>query len=387
MPDTKKHSERAHALLSASSAYRWLECPPSAAAVTRYPDEGSTYAAEGTRAHEVAEAVLCEHRAPSLINIEAVRNDPSVTQEMLDCAERYKEYILEHFDDSPDKVFFTETQVDFSAWVPDGFGTCDALLVQGRKLDIFDYKYGQGVPVYADHNPQMMLYALGALNDYGFMLDVETVEMHIFQPRLNNVSSWETTAAELVEWAEKTVKPIAKLAAAGKGKFKPGPHCRFCPHAGRCRALTKSCTDFVELHGAKLKLPVLAPHEIAEVLNMEPVISNWLRRVKAQALTDMLDGKTVPGWKAVEGRQGNRKWPDEAKVIELLRSEGYTSEDYLESKLKTPSGIDSLLGKKRAAELLADVIVREAGTPSIAPESDKRPAINAKEIIIKDFED
>ena len=379
MAELNNHTERAHALLSASSAYRWLECPRSAVAVTKYADEPSPYAAEGTLAHEVAEWVASGKDPDDLDNTE-------ITPEMINHAREYSDYIKERFDGSDDRVFKLETKVDFSPWVPDGFGTCDAILVQGFKMDVFDYKYGIGVPVSAVENPQMKLYALGAMNDYGIMLDVDTVEMHIFQPRINNVSSYAIPVKDLFEWADKTVKPVAKLAAKGKGSFKAGVWCRFCPHAAKCRALAKTCTDFVELHGARQSIPSLAPFEVAEVLKMEPMITNWLKRVKAQALADLLDGKDVPGFKAVEGRLGNRKWSDEDKVIDLLVKAGYGPEDYFETKLKSPAGIDSLVGKKEAAKLLADVITREQGAPMLVSDSDSRQAITNKELLLKDFD-
>ena len=380
MSELNDHSTRAHAILSASSSHRWLECPPSAMAATKYKDEESPYALEGTLAHEVAEA-LAWNKMPADFD---GRED--VTPEMIRYGTEYRDYLWEHLTELHDRVFMLETRVDFSPWVPDGFGTCDALMVQGTKMDIFDYKYGIGVPVYAKENPQMKLYALGALNDYGFMLDVDEIEMHIFQPRIGNVNSWKTTTAEIVEWAEKVVKPTAKLAKAGKGKYKAGEHCKFCPHAGKCRTLTKTCTDFIDNHGVRQSLPVLAPFEIAEVLKMEPVISNWLRHVKSQALNDLLEGKEIPGYKAVEGRLGNRKWADEDKVIDILQNAGYGPDDYFETKLKSPAGIDTLVGKKKASELLCEAITREPGAPSIALETDKRPSITNKDIVLKDFE-
>jgi len=378
MAETVNHSERAHAILSASSAYRWLHCPRSATAATGYADESSPYAAEGTLAHEVAELVASGKGLDGF--------DKEYPAEMAKHAGEYRDYIQEHYDGSPDKVFLLETRVDFSPWVPGGFGTCDCILVQGTRMDIFDYKYGIGVPVSAFENPQMKLYALGAMNDYGAMLDVNEIMLHIFQPRINNVSSYPVFAKDLYEWGEKIVKPIAAKAAKGKGDFCPGEWCRFCPHAGRCRTLNKMCTEFIEVHGARQSLPVLAPFEIAEVLKLEPIISNWLRRVKAQALTDLLDGKEIPGYKAVQGKLGNRKWSDEAEVIKALQAAGFNPEDYLESKLKGPAGIDKLLGKKAAEETVGQFITRDEGAPTIAPITDKREAITNKDLIIADFE-
>ena len=371
------HNERAHALLSASSAHRWLNCPPSAVAAEAYPNQDTEFTREGTLAHEVAEQMA---RLGEFVP----DNDPKwsdVTVEMCEHARAYADYIEEQ-KKSEDAFVLLEQRVDFSPWVPDGFGTCDCLIIEGDTLTVIDYKYGLGVEVDAKDNPQMKLYALGALNDFGFAYDVSKVEMHIFQPRLGNVSTDCLTVDELLTWAEKTVKPIAQKAAKGKGAYKAGAHCKFCPHAGRCRALTKTCTEFVETHDLRVGVPVLAPHEVAEVLKLEPLISLWLKRVRDQALNTMLDGGEVPGYKVVEGKQGNRKWSDEFKVADALKAAGYSQEDYTETKLLSPAAMDKLLGKKRAAELLSEMIERAPGSPVIAPETDKRPNYNAAD----DFE-
>ena len=371
-----KHSERAHALLSASSAHRWLECPPSAGASEAYPDTDTVFTREGTLAHEVAEYVARMVDPRGFYDLgDHLRVRFGCDQEMIDCALKYRDYIQEQTK-SGSAVELLEQKVDFSPWVPDGFGTCDCIIIEGDTLTIIDYKYGVGVPVSAVDNPQMKLYALGALNDFGFAYDVAKVEMHIFQPRLDNISRDCITVEELTAWAEKTVKPIAQKAAKGKGDYKPGEHCKFCPHAGRCRALTKLCTEYVETHSLRVAVPVLAPHEVAEVLRLEPLISLWLRRVKEQALTTMLDGGDVPGWKVVEGKQGNRKWTDELTVYKALRSAGYDEDIITEKKLFSPAAMDKVLGKKKAAELLGSFIERATGAPVIAPEADKRPNFN-----------
>jgi hypothetical protein len=266
--------------------------------------------------------------------------------------------------------------VDFSPWVPEGFGTCDCILIQGDTLTIIDYKYGQGVPVSAVDNPQMKLYALGAINDFGIAYDIKKVEMHIYQPRLNNVSDDSLTVEELMKWGEKTVKPIAERAFKGKGKYCPGEHCRFCQHAGRCRSLTKTCTEYVETHSLRVGVPVLAPYEVADVLRMEPLISLWLKRVKEQALTALMNGEEVPGYKLVEGKLGNRRWTNEADIFETLTEAGYTANEITETKLLSPSAMDKALGKKKVAELLEGLIERAPGQPTVVPETDKRPAYN-----------
>ena len=375
------HKDRAHALLSASSAHRWLECPASAMAAAGYPSETSEFAAEGTLAHEVAEAV-----ARGFATGYSYRVQENATTEMIDCAIEYRNYISEQLTtDAP--LILLERRVDFSPWVPDGFGTADCIIIQGNTMDVIDYKYGKGVDVSAEHNPQEMLYGLGALNDYGFAYDIEQVRLHIFQPRIHNVSVYELTAEELLAWGDSTVRPIAQKAAKGKGGYKAGSHCKFCPHAGRCRALTKTCTDYVETHSLRVAVPVLADHEVAEVLEMEPLISLWLKRVKAQAMTSMMNGRDIPGYKLVEGKQGNRKWADQARVMEIMKDNGYTLEDITETKLLSPAGMDAAIGKKLAAELLGSVIVREPGSPIIVRETDKRPVFNRLAQAQEDFKE
>lgn len=375
MTELNDHSSRAHALLSASSAHRWLACPPSAVAAEAYPDQDTEFTREGTLAHEVAEGI-----ARADLNGEArelMWDDPDcgITHEMIECAEGYRDYIQE-LTKSPDASVLLEQRVDFSAWVPDGFGTCDCIILQGDTMTVIDYKYGKGVAVDAENNPQMMLYALGALADYGFVYEVDKVEMHIYQPRMNNISKAELAVDDLLAWGDKTVRPIAQKAAKGKGTYCAGAWCKFCPHAGRCRQLTKTCTEYVETHDLRVPVPVLAPHEVADVLAMENLITLWLKRVKAQALTTLLDGGEIPGYKVVEGKQGNRKWTNEAEVAVILSRAGYAQEDFTETKLLSPAVMDKALGKKKVAELLDGLIDRAPGSPTIAHETDKRPAYN-----------
>lgn len=374
MNELKDHSTRDHALLSASSAHRWLACPSSAVAAEAYPNEDTEFTREGTLAHEVAEAVASEARLPD-----------GITAEMIECARGYHDYIQEQTK-SDSAIVLLEQRVDFSPWVPEGFGTCDCIILQGDTMTVIDYKYGQGVPVSATANPQLRLYALGALNDYGFAVDVKNVEMHIYQPRINNVSADKITAEELLEWAKKTVKPIAQKAIKGKGGYSAGAHCKFCPHAGRCRELTKTCTEFVEMHDLRVAVPVLAPHEVAEVLRMLPLISLWAKRINTQAMETLLGGGTIPGYKVVEGKQGNRHWQDELKVAEALYAAGYKPEDITETKLLSPAAMDKAIGKKRAAELLDALIYRTSGSPTIVPETDTRPAYDPLAEAKKDFE-
>ena len=382
MTELNNHSERAHALLSASSAHRWLECPPSAVANEAYPDQETSFANEGTLAHEVAEWVASGKSKNHTLD---KGQDEGITKEMVECAKEYADYIDEQ-KKSNDAIVLLEQRVDFSPWVPDGFGTCDCIIIQDDTLTIIDYKYGQGVMVSAADNPQMKLYALGAMNDYGIAMDVKKVELHIFQPRMNNISTDSLTVEELMDWAEKTVKPTAEKAIKGKGKYAPGEHCRFCQHGGKCRALTRLCTEYLDTHGLRVALPVLAPHEVADVLRMEPMVTLWLKKVKEQALTTLMNGEELPGYKLVEGKLGNRKWKDEMDVSTKLITAGYTREDITETKLLSPSQMDKAIGKKKVAELLDGLIERAPGAPTIAPITDKRPALDRLAEAQKDFE-
>ena len=382
MSELNDHSKRAHAILSASSSARWLACPPSALAAEAYKNEGTEFTREGTLAHEVAEMYA---RAGVLGDVGPEWAGLSeIDKEMIECAQGYNDYINEQITSDTATVLL-EQRVDFSPWVPDGFGTADCIIIQGTTMDVIDYKYGKGVAVSAKDNPQMKLYGLGALNDYGFVYDVEKIRLHIYQPRLNNISVDEICVGELTAWAEMVVKPTAEKAAKGKGKYSPGEHCRFCPHAGRCRALTKVCTDHFTTHGMKASVPVLAPWEVADVLQMEPLISLWLKRVREQAMTTMLNGEEIPGYKVVAGR-GSRAWADDLEVAELLKASGYSQEEITKTELLSVAAMEKALGKKKVAELVGGQILSYTGSPTIAPATDKRPVYDRLAEAKKDFE-
>lgn len=376
MSKTVDHSKRAHALLSASSAHRWLNCPPSAVAQELYPaGKPSEHALEGTLAHEVAEGI-----ARAVLNGEPREvwfDDPDkgITHEMIVHAEAYVEFIQEQMK-SPNDLVLLEQRVDFSQWVPDGFGTADCIIIHADSMTVIDFKYGRGVEVSARENPQMRLYALGALHDYGFAYDVDQVDMCIYQPRLNNIDFDVMTVGDLERWGE-DVKRVAALAAEGKGEYNPGMHCRWCAHAGKCPKLTEVCSQFVQHYDMKIKVPTLPPYEVANVLENEPLITMWLKRVKDTALNGMLNGESVPGYKVVEGKAGNRKWRNEPNVAGILTKAGYSLEDVTETKLLSPAALGKVIGKKEVDLLLGDMIDRAPGNPVIALETDKRPAYNA----------
>ena len=382
MNDLNNHSERDHALLSASSAARWLVCPPSAVAAEAYPDPDTEFTKEGTLAHEVAEGFASGKIKPGVCIVDVL--DEDITAEMLECAEGYRDYVQEQIKDDSATVLL-EQRVDYSPWAPEGFGTADCIIIQGKTMDVIDYKYGAGVKVSANDNPQMKLYGLGALNDFGFAYDVETVRLHIYQPRMNNISVDELSVSDLLAWAEKTVKPIAAKAAKGKGNYQTGEHCRFCPHAGRCRTLTKVCTEYVETHGMRASVPVLAPWEVAEVLQMKPLISLWLNSIEKQAFNTMISGGEIPGYKIVEGK-GSRAWADEKVVVDKLKGAGFKEEDYTKTELLSVAQMEKALGKKKVAKILEELIEKKPGSPTVALESDKRPKYDRLAEAVKDFE-
>lgn len=375
------HSDRAHALLSASSSSRWLNCPPSAVAATMYEDADTDYTREGTLAHEVAEIV-----ARSVLEGRDGYPLPwaeGVTTEMIQCAEAYAEYIQELITDD-NAVVLLEQRLDYSPWAPEGFGTGDCIIIQGHRLDVVDYKFGKGVAVSAVGNSQMGLYGLGALNDFGDIYEIHEVGMHIFQPRMNNISADVMQATELLSWGE-VVKPIAQKAAEGKGKYFAGEHCRFCPHAGKCPTLAASCMKVVNAHGGTAAVSTLTPWMVADILRHEPMLSSWLNAVKDRALTALLNGEEVPGYKVVSGRS-SRVWSDADAACEVLSKANYSAEEYMtQPELLSPAKLEKAIGKKKAAELVGHLIGLKAGSPTVAPETDKRPAYDRQAEIRKDF--
>lgn len=380
MSELNDHRSRAHALLSASSSSRWLKCPPSALAATLYENADTVYTREGTLAHEVAE-VMASGRACSVYT---GPDNQEADKEMIDCAAGYRDYIKEQLK-SDSAVVLLEQRLDFSPWVPDGFGTGDCIILQNRELHVIDYKYGRGVAVSAEGNTQMRLYGLGALNDYGDIYDIDEVVLHIYQPRMNNVSVERLSREELLSWGEE-INPIALLAAEGKGDFNSGEQCRFCPHAGACPKLAEDCMKIVDTNGGQAAVPTLPPWKISDILKSEPMISAWLRAVKDRALSSLLDGEEVPGFKVVEGKLGNRAWTSEEEVINALSQAGISPDDYLETRLRSPSGLDKAIGKKKVAELLSNLIDRSPGAPTVVPESDKRKPLDRLAEARKDFE-
>ena len=361
-----------HAVLSASSSERWLNCPPSARLCEAYEDKGSDYAAEGTDAH-----ALCEFRLKQALGIPA--NDPIenlswYNEEMEDCASGYAAYVSELLETAKqtcaDPVILIEQRVDFSRWVQDGFGTADCIVIADGVLNICDYKNGQGCLVLADRNPQMMLYALGALEIFDGIYDIDTVRMTIYQPRKSNISVYEMDKADLYEWANSELTQKAQLAYEGQGSFSCGEWCRFCKAKAECRERAEAN---LALARYEFQTPaLLADEEIADILGKVDALTAWASDVKEYALQQAISGTAFPGWKLVEGRS-NRKYTSEAAVAAAVEGAGFNP---YEKKLLGITAMQKLLGKSRFEELLAPYIEKPQGRPTLVRSSDKRPEWN-----------
>lgn len=361
-----------HSLLGASAADRWMNCTPSAQLTAGMEDETTTFAAEGTAAH-----ALCEWKVRKALKMRAGRRPTSDywTDEMEEFTDDYRDFIMDLVGQAKqhckDPVTLIEQHLDFSCYVPDGFGTGDFLLVADKELNVVDFKYGRGVAVYADHNPQMMLYALGALNLFDCLYDIEQVTMTIFQPRLSSISTWTITAAELYHWAEDVLKSKAELAAKGEGEFVSGSWCRFCKARNTCRARAES---FLELARMEFQPPaLLSDEEVTEVMEKADELSKWASDVMAYAQAEAIEsGKHWDGYKLVEGRSV-RKFSDQAKVEAAAKEAGYT--DIYNKSLITLTAFEKLMGKKTFSDILGQYVTKPAGKLTLVPVSDKRPEV------------
>ena len=373
---------KGHAILSASSSDRWLHCPPSARLCEAYEDKGSDYAAEGTDAH-----TLCEFRLKQALGIPAedpIENLSWYNEEMEECAAGYAAYVVELLETAKltcsDPVVMIEQRVDFSRWVQDGFGTADCILIADGVLNIVDYKHGKGVEVSAVANPQMQLYALGALKIFDDIYDIDTIRMTIFQPRKSNISVYEMDKADLYKWADTELTDKARLAYEGQGSFNCGEWCRFCKAKAECRERAEAN---LALARYEFQAPALLDdEEIADILGKVDALTTWASDVKEYALQQAVSGKEWTGWKLVEGRS-NRKYTSESVVAAAVEGIGL---DPYERKLLGVSAMQKLLGKTRFEELLAPYIEKPQGKPTLVPESDKRPAMNnAKTDFMEEF--
>lgn len=361
-----------HALLSASSASRWMACPPSARLTEDLPDETSPFALEGTDAH-----TLCAYLVEKALGRKA--RDPTedldfYNQEMRECAEEYRNFVMEQIQQakrySRDPTVLIEQRLDFSKWVPEGFGTGDCIIVADGLLQIIDFKYGLGVLVNADHNPQMMCYALGALEMFEDLYSFERVNLTIFQPRKHNLSTFEISKEELLHWAETELAPKATLAFKGEGELTSGKHCQFCKLKSVCR---KRAEDNLALAQMEFAEPAtLDMEDIAEILPKLDLLLSWANDIKDYALKKAQNGTPVPGYKLVEGRSV-RKFSDEKAVSQAVLDAGY---DPYEKKLLTITSMTKMLGKKTFQDLLGHLVTKPPGKPTLVPLEDSRQEMN-----------
>ena len=363
-----------HAILSASSSHRWLNCSPSARLEQEFEDRETEAAAEGTAAHG-----LCEHKLRRALKLQSRRKPIS----RYDCDEmdmhtdNYVQFVLETLSEArqhcPDPLINIEQRLDFSCYVPDGFGTGDCIIISDKTMHVIDFKYGQGVLVEAEQNPQMMLYALGALRLFDSLYDIEDVAMTIYQPRRENISTWTISVADLKNWAQEELIPRAKLAFEGKGDFMPGPWCTFCKAAVKCRARAEEKLRLAQYEFARP--PLLTDAEIEEILGKLDDLTRWAEEIKAYAQDAALNhGKQWHGYKVVEGRSV-RKYSNEDAVVEAANAAGY--HDIFRKTLLPITDMEKLMGKQEFQTILGGLIVKPAGKPTLVPASDKRPAITS----------
>ena len=379
-----------HALLSASGAARWLECTPSARLEEQLPQKPSSYADEGTAAHDLCE--IAARYALGMIDdaaynaaVQNFEKNQYYSAEMLECAIDYGAFIKDSVDaaiaECPDA--FAELEVkslDFSEWVPAGFGTGDCIIVADDQLEVIDFKYGKGVLVEARNNPQMRLYALGAIKRYGALYDIKRVRTTIIQPRISREPSREEMSIdELLDWAETFVKPRAALAYAGKGEFNPGEYtCKFCRAKEQCKArVDKNLALFDESPDVLL----MTPDEAGELLMKAADIKAWLKDLETLVTRTLFEGTAVEGWKLVEGRS-NRKLGDEAKIVEAMVEAGYDDAELYTRTLISLTAMEKAYGKKEINRVLGGLITKPPGKPTLAPISDKREAFSPEGAIL-----
>jgi len=377
-----------HAILSPSSAHRWLRCTPSARIEEEIGDDSSSiYAEEGSLAHEYSEARLRYKLGligeSDLGKIQTkVADSPFNADEIVEETAKYVDFVWEEYVASKKRfgLLFIEQKVDFSGFVPEGTGTCDAVIIADGTMQILDLKYGKGIRVEAEENSQLKLYALGALEKYKDLYEIDTVELNICQPRLDRTSKWAISTTDLYKWAEKEVRPKAEKAFEGQGVQVAGDHCRFCKAAGRCATLA---SQNLKVAQHEFKDPhLLTDAQILEVHELIPRIAHWIDAVGDYMLQSALDGKKWQGLKVVEGRS-QRKWADSEKVLEFLKSKKYKIADIAETKVKGIGAIEKFLGDK-FDKLMSPFIVKPEGKPALVPESDKRPELNSAK---EDFKD
>ena len=373
----------AHAVLSPSSAGRWMACTPSARLEQQFPDKSGEAALEGVLAHALAEQMLrfltSGKQEPYDEALTELGKDRLFSPDMLSHVESYVSYVesrlLEARKSTPDAILFIEQSLDLSSIIPEAFGTADAVVIADVTMEVIDLKFGKGVPVSAVDNRQMILYALGAIHIFGLAYDIQNVLMTIYQPRLGNISSFEMTAGDLAIWSEQVLVPKARLAFAGEGDFVPGDHCRFCKARAQCKAFADQNLVLAQ-HDFK-DHTLLSDNQVSSILLLADQFKRWLSDIEEYALNAALEtGRQWPGLKLVEGRSV-RTWTSQDDVALALVNAGIPEAVIYERKLLGLTAMEKVLSKKTFNELLSGLIVKPQGKPALVPLADKRPALNS----------
>ncbi len=380
------HEDRKHALLSASGAHRWLSCPPSAQLEQQFPDTTSKAAKEGTLAHELAELKVRNYfytvdfgKRKLTAAINKLKKEELWEDEMMGYTDEYLDYVKSialAFSSEPYAAI--EKRVDLTAYIPDGFGTADCILIGSGILHVIDFKYGKSPDgrVSAEQNPQMLLYALGAYEAYRMLYPVQEIRLSIVQPRISDgISEWSCTVDELMQFAQ-LVKERAILAIKGEGEFKPDPKtCRYCRARARCRARAEKNVELASMTDKNPKL--LTNEELGQYLLKGKDVAKWLGDVQDCALAECLVGNEVAGWKAVEGR-GGREWTDMDLAFARLQENGVPETILWERKPLTLAQVEKAVGKKEFESFVGDMVIKRPGKPTLVEQLDQRPAITNK---------
>lgn len=384
-----------HALLSASAAARWLSCPPSARLCAEVADEGSTYAEEGTLAHAICETKLLPfvsivQRSTVTRRLNKLKKHELYQPEMDGYTDVYVDYVKKTALSFPSKAHISvEHLVDYSNYAPEGFGTADCLIVHGEELHVIDFKYGKGVEVSPENNPQLKLYALGALNIYGVLYPIKEIHLHIVQPRLDNIAEWTIPTDELTAWGE-SIKPIAQEAFEGRGEFRSGGHCRFCKVRATCRKRAEDNLALAKFEFAKPAStakngePTITDEEIGDVLGQARLLKKWAEDIEEYALSAILSGKTIDGWKAVEGR-GSRQFTDTSVIGDRLKAVDLSPDIAFERRMLTVAQLEKAVGKSSFEQIFGDIVVKTKGKPTLALSTDKRPEYVPNTSAAEDF--
>lgn len=385
-----EHSKRAHALLPASGASRWLNCTPSARLEDEYGEKvTSSYTAEGTLAHELSELYLRKDVLENIdeqdfeAQLENIMANELFDDEMLEVVPIYTDYCEDQFIEAKQNDEFAiieiEQKLDLTEYVPESFGTADCTIISDGIMEIIDLKYGKGIPVYAEWNKQLMLYALGALRKYDMMYDIEQIRVTIVQPRINNISNWTISVEDLVQWAENELKVKADMAFHGQGELNAGDWCRFCSVRNQCKKLYEQQLEIARYEFSEAKL--LSDDEIADIVLRVPKLIEWANSIAEYAKNKALnENKQWPGLKLVEGIS-RRKWVDEDKALETIYEKfpELDESQVTTTKINGITSIEKLVGKKKFFEKLKDVVVIPQGKPTLVPLQDKRPALGIQQ--------